>query len=54
MPHSSIPIPKGQRLLGHLAEFKKNPLDCMIRWHREFGDIVNFRILSQNFYLLAF
>jgi len=53
MPHSSIPTPKGQRLLGHLAEFKKNPLDCMIRWQREFGDIVNFRILSQNFYLLS-
>ncbi|WP_374090738.1 cytochrome P450 [Methylomicrobium lacus] len=52
MPHSPIPTPKGRRLSGHLAEFKQNPLDCMIRWHREFGDIVNFRIFSQNFYLL--
>ncbi len=53
MKHSPIPSPKGRRLIGHLAEFKKNPLDCMSRWHRECGDIVNFQILTQHFYLLS-
>ncbi|WP_326499098.1 cytochrome P450 [Methylomicrobium sp. Wu6] len=53
MQHSPIPTPRGRPVIGHLAEFKKNSLDCMIRWHHEWGDIVNFRIFSQNFYLLS-
>jgi cytochrome P450 len=53
MPHTSVPEPQGYPLLGNLPEFKKNPLECMSRWHRDFGDIVGFRLGPQKMYLLS-
>lgn len=53
MPTETIPSPKGRLLLGHLPEFRSDPLACMSRWHRDFGDIVGFRLGLQRFYLLS-
>lgn len=53
MPYTPIPQPKGRLLIGHLGEFKKNPLACMQGWQHALGDIVNFRLFRQNFYLLS-
>ncbi|MGR9116374.1 MAG: cytochrome P450 [Gammaproteobacteria bacterium] len=49
----NIPRPPGKFLSGNLAEFKPNPLACMSRWHRDYGDIVQFRLGPQNFYLMS-
>lgn len=53
MPTQTIPSPQGRLLLGHLPEFRPDPLACMSRWHRDFGDIVGFRLGLQRFYLLS-
>ncbi|MGR8940428.1 MAG: cytochrome P450 [Gammaproteobacteria bacterium] len=53
MPHFPIPEPQGRTLVGHLPDFKKNPLACMSRWHRDYGDIVRFRLGPQKMYLLS-
>lgn len=48
-----LPSPKGQLLLGHLPEFRPDPLACMSRWHRDCGDFLSFRLGLQRFYLLS-
>jgi cytochrome P450 len=53
MQNATIPEPQGHPLVGNLPEFKKNPVACMHRWHREYGDIVGFRIGPQRMYLLS-
>jgi cytochrome P450 len=53
MLHSPIPEPQGLPLIGNLPEFKKNPVVCMSRWHREYGDLVSFRLGPQKMYLLS-
>lgn len=52
MQTRSIPEPKGLPLLGNLPEFKQDSLACIIRWHREYGDIVSFHLGPKRFYLL--
>ena len=41
---SSIPGPKGQRLLGSLNDFKANPLRFFLSIHAQYGDTVAFRL----------
>jgi cytochrome P450 len=53
MQTQTIPTPKGGLLLGHLPEFRHDPLACMSRWHRDYGDFVRFRLGLQRFYLLS-
>jgi cytochrome P450 len=53
MQNATIPEPQGHPLVGNLPEFKKNPVACRHRWHREYGDIVGFRIGPQRMYLLS-
>jgi cytochrome P450 len=53
MPTRSIPAPKSLPFVGNLPEFKQNPLACMSRWHRDYGDIVSFRLGLKRFYLLS-
>jgi cytochrome P450 len=53
MLHALIPAPQGRPLVGNLPEFRKDPLSCMSRWHRDYGDIVRFRLGPQTMYLLS-
>ncbi|MGR9086565.1 MAG: cytochrome P450 [Gammaproteobacteria bacterium] len=48
-----IPTPKGSLLVGHLPEFRQDPLTCMSRWHRDYGDVAGFRLGLKPFYLLS-
>lgn len=52
--HNAIPPgPKPHPLVGNLPEFRKNPLDFYTICHRQFGDILRYRILNVNVYLLS-
>jgi cytochrome P450 len=53
MQNFPLPEPQGRWLLGNLPEFKKNPVACMSRWHREYGVLVSFRLGPQKMYLLS-
>lgn len=53
MQTRAIPSPKGHFLFGHLPEFRGDPLFCMSRWHRDYGDLVGFRLGLKQFYLLS-
>ncbi|WP_447977510.1 cytochrome P450 [Candidatus Nitrospira bockiana] len=46
-------VPKGRFLIGHLAEFRRRPLETMAAWHRELGDLVRFRLGPRTFYLVS-
>jgi cytochrome P450 len=49
----SPPGPKPHPLIGNLLEFRKNPLDFYTDCHRRYGDILRYRILNVNVYLLS-
>jgi cytochrome P450 len=53
MQSQALPSPKARLLLGHLPEFRPDPLACMSRWHRDYGDFVSFRLGLKRFYLLS-
>jgi len=54
MPNfKKIPEPPGRFPLGNLSEFKLNPLDSMIAWQRDYGDLVHFRLVHKDFYLIS-
>ncbi|MGZ8214150.1 MAG: cytochrome P450 [Methylosarcina sp.] len=53
MQSQALPSPKARSLLGHLPEFRPDPLACMSRWHRDYGDFVSFRLGLKRFYLLS-
>jgi cytochrome P450 len=44
--------PKGNFLLGHLTEYRKNPLGFLTACARDYGDIVALRLLGSRVYLL--
>jgi cytochrome P450 len=50
---NQIPGPPSQFLLGNLAEFKRNPLSCMIAWQRTYGDLIRFKLGLKDFYLIS-
>jgi cytochrome P450 len=51
--HNAFPPgPKPHPLVGNLPEFRNNPLDFFLGCAREYGDIVHYRILNINVYLL--
>jgi cytochrome P450 len=49
----SPPGPKPHPLVGNLPEFRKNPLDFFTDCHRQYGDILRYRILNIDVYLLS-
>lgn len=53
MRNHSVPEPNGRPLVGHLIEFRNEPLACMSRWQCEYGDLVGFRLGLQPMYLLS-
>ncbi len=48
-----IPRPKGHFLLGNLREFKADTLNTFCNWHRDHGDLVAFRLATQQLYLIS-
>ena len=40
--------PRGQFLVGHLTEFRRDRLDFMTRCARDYGDIVPLRLLGTS------
>jgi cytochrome P450 len=46
------PSPKGKPFLGHLTEFRRDPLNFLLDSARRHGDIVYFKFGPQDIYLL--
>jgi cytochrome P450 len=44
--------PKNPPIIGHLHAFRSNPLRFLIKAAREHGDLVYFKVASQNMYLV--
>ncbi|MDD1617333.1 MAG: cytochrome P450 [Methylococcaceae bacterium] len=53
MSNNPIPQVKGDFLLGSLRHFKHNALQTMIAWQQDYGDLVEFNLGFQRFYLLS-
>ncbi len=49
----SIPGPPGQFLLGNVKAFKSDSLGCLISWHRQYGDLLQFKLGLRNVYLFS-
>ncbi|MBN9133995.1 MAG: cytochrome P450 [Nitrosospira multiformis] len=54
MMHSkTVPQIKGDFLLGNLRQMAANPLQAFYHWHRDYGDLVSFRLATRQFYLFS-
>ncbi len=40
------PGPRGNLLKGNLSQFQRDPLGCMTRWARQYGDVVAIRFVN--------
>src|ERR1043165_8030419 len=45
--------PKGPWISGNLPEFRKDRLSFLVRWAREYGDMVKLRFATRYLYLVA-
>jgi cytochrome P450 len=50
---SIVDAPGKRWLLGHVLEFKRNPLETMTSWRERCGDFVRFVLGSRELYLLS-
>ena len=48
-----VDVPGGAPLLGHLRDFKMNPLETMSAWWRRHGDALRFRLGPKPLHLLS-
>lgn len=46
------PGPKNPPIIGHLRTFRANPIAFLSTAAREYGDLVNFRVMRQQMYLV--
>jgi cytochrome P450 len=54
MTHNkTVPQVKGDFLLGNLRQMATNPLQAFYDWHRDYGDLVSFRLATRQFYLFS-
>jgi cytochrome P450 len=53
MAMTPIPGPRSRTPLGYAPSFRKNPLKAMDDLHREYGDLVHFRLFNLDVYLLS-
>jgi cytochrome P450 len=54
MTHNkTVPQVKGDFLLGNLRQMIANPLQAFYDWHRDYGDLVSFRLATRQFYLFS-
>ena len=47
------PSPKGQFLIGNLLQLVRDPLGCIPRFVREYGDVVRLKIGTMRIYLIS-
>lgn len=50
---TSPPGPKGRPIIGSLPQLRDTPLESMVEWKREYGDIVALRIAGIKVFLLS-
>ncbi len=48
-----VPQAKGHFFIGNLLQFKKNTLQAFCHWQQQYGDIVDFKLARQKFYLCS-
>lgn len=48
-----VDVPNARVLLGHLAEFRRRPLETLALWRQRYGDLVRFRLGPRTLYLLS-
>jgi cytochrome P450 len=54
MPHNNaVPQVEGDFLLGNLSQMVANPFQAFCDWHRDYGDLVSFRLATRQFYLFS-
>lgn len=54
MPHNKpIPQAKGDFLLGNFRQLKADSFRALCAWQRDYGDLVDFKIGGQQFYLFS-
>ena len=54
MSHSkSFPQVKGHWLLGNLQQFKADPFQALCNWKQDYGDLLSFKLASQQCYLIS-
>lgn len=54
MSHSkSFPQVKGHWLLGNLQQFKADPFQALWNWKQDYGDLLSFKLASQQCYLIS-
>ena len=49
----AVPQVKGGFLFGNLREFKANSFQALCNWHRDYGDLVGFKLARQQMYLIS-
>ena len=53
MHNKTVPQVQGDFLLGNLRQMAANPLQAFYDWHRDYGDLVSFRLATRQFYLFS-
>jgi cytochrome P450 len=53
MTTKTIPQVKGDFLLGNLRQFKANSFQAICDWHRDYGDLVGFKLANRQLYLFS-
>jgi cytochrome P450 len=48
-----VDVPGAVPLLGHLGSFKKQPLEMLSSWWRQYGDALRFRLGPKKLYLFS-
>ena len=51
--NKTIPQVKGDLLLGNLRQIKADPFQALCDRQRDYGDLLGFRLLTRQFYLLS-
>ena len=49
----AVPQVKGSFLFGNLPEFKADSFQALCNWHRDYGDLVGFKLAKQQMYLIS-
>src|SRR5829696_5483544 len=50
---AGVPGPKGFWPVGHVVQFRRDPLALLTRVAREYGDVARFNAATQTVYLLS-
>lgn len=51
VPRLEVRSPPSRPIFGHGLEIRRDPLGTMLRWNREFGDVVSVRLRHERLFL---